>query len=229
MSAPSPFRPALYSFLRDLEANNEREWFKSNKDRYESQLRDPALEFIDQMVGPLKQISPHFTADTRTVGGSLFRIYRDTRFAADKTPYKTHVGIHFRHENAKDAHAPGFYLHLERGSSMAAAGLWAPETAVANQIRQQIADDPAGWKKAAHGKRFTDVWTVDGEKLKRPPKGFDPDHPYIEDMKLKSFTCVAKLSQKQTTSDGFVEEFARIAKAASPFVSYLCGAVGQPF
>ena len=98
--------PKLFSFLRDLKNNNDREWFEANKDRFEEEVRSPLLAFIDDFAEPLYKISPHFRADARKSGGSLFRIYRDVRFSKDKTPYKTHAGVHFRHERAKDAHAP---------------------------------------------------------------------------------------------------------------------------
>ena len=91
------FGPELFSFLEDLQANNDREWFAANRDRYEEHLLEPALAFIDAFAPRLEKISPHFRADARPSGGSLFRIYRDTRFSKDKRPYKTNVGIHFRH------------------------------------------------------------------------------------------------------------------------------------
>ena len=96
-----PITPALFDFLRDLEANNERSWFEANKERYNAEVRDPMLDFIGAFAGPLRGISPHFVADPRPNGGSLFRIYRDTRFSRDKTPCKTNVGAHFRHAAGK--------------------------------------------------------------------------------------------------------------------------------
>src|ERR1051325_7956607 len=99
------FGPELFSFLGDLRANNNREWFAANKQRYEEQLLEPALAFIEAFAPRLEKISPHFRADPSPSGGSLFRIYRDTRFAKDKTPYKTNLGIHFRHEAAGNAYA----------------------------------------------------------------------------------------------------------------------------
>src|SRR4051794_36073157 len=113
--APS-FSPDLFAFLRELAANNDREWFAANKARYVAEVQEPALAFVEDVGMRLPQVSRHFVADTRTVGGSVFRIYRDTRFAKDKTPYKTHTGIQFRHARSRDVHAPGFYLHLEPGS-----------------------------------------------------------------------------------------------------------------
>ena len=133
------FSPDVFAFLRELAANNDRTWFQENKQRYEASVRQPALDFITDFVEPLSTLSPHFVADSRTVGGSLFRLHRDTRFSKDKTPYKVNTGMHFRHERARDAHAPGYYVHLEPRNCFIGAGLWTPEPKVAQQIRLHIA------------------------------------------------------------------------------------------
>jgi uncharacterized protein (TIGR02453 family) len=223
------FTPKLFAFLKDLAENNDREWFKAHQDAYEEHVREPALDFINDFAGPLKKISPHFVADSRTVGGSLFRIQRDTRFSKDKTPYKINTGLQFRHIAGKDAHAPGFYLHIQPGECFMGVGLWRPETKVAYTIRQAIADDPAGWRKASRGKRFTDVFTVEGESLKKAPRGFDEDHPLIEDLKRKDFIASTRVTQKSITSDRFMEDFAGNCRRAAPFMKFLCGAVEVPF
>ena len=105
------FTPKTFRFLKDLADNNDREWFAENKARYEDVVKEPALRFIHDFAAALRKVSPHFHAGPR----SLFRIHRDTRFSKDKSPYKTAVGVHFRHERAKDAHAPGFYFHVAPG------------------------------------------------------------------------------------------------------------------
>src|SRR5262245_55284310 len=121
------FGPEFFRFLKDLRTNNRREWFNANKDRYEDELKRPLIAFIAAFGGPLKKVAPSYTSDPRPVGGSMFRIYRDTRFSKDKTPYKTHASAHFQHVKAgKDVHAPGFYLHLEPGTVYMGAGLWRP-------------------------------------------------------------------------------------------------------
>src|SRR5215211_7103516 len=120
------FGPELFAFLADLREHNDREWFAANRDRYEDDLVEPALAFVDTFAPRLAKISPHFRADARPSGGSLFRIYRDTRFSKDKTPYKTSVGIHFRHERAKGADAPGYYLHIGPGEVLPAAASGTP-------------------------------------------------------------------------------------------------------
>ena len=113
--------------------------------RYEDELLEPALAFIEDFGLRLHDISPHLVADARRQGGSLFRIYRDTRFSKDKSPYKTTAGIFFRHERSKDSHSPGFYLHLEPGSVFAGGGIWHADTKTSNAIREAIAADPDGW------------------------------------------------------------------------------------
>lgn len=224
------FSTKTFAFLRDLAANNERDWFKANQDRYEAQVRQPALDFIEEFADPLYGISPHFVADARKVGGSMFRIHRDTRFSKDKTPYKTGVGIQFRHVATKDdVHAPGFYLHIEPGSCFAGSGLWKPQTVDAYKIRQAIAEDPSGWNKAAHRKKMSDEFSLDGESLKRPPKGFDPEHPLMEDLKRKDFIAGRTLTQTQVVSEDFLFDYAAMCRTAGPFMKFLCEAVGVAF
>lgn len=223
------FTPALFTFLGDLAANNEREWFHEHKQRYLDTVQEPALEFVVDAGPKLAKISPHFTAEAKTVGGSLFRIQRDTRFAKDKTPYKENTGVQFRHEAGRDAHAPGFYLHLQPGSCWAGVGLWRPETSVAYEIRGHIAEHPETWKRATRNKRFIDHWELTGESLKRPPKGFDPEHPLIDDLKRKDFIASTSLTQKAVTSPGFLDQYIELNKRASPMMELLCEAVGVPF
>ncbi len=223
------FTQATFTFLKDLKANNNREWFQANKHRYEDDLKDPAIRFISDFGAHLKKISEHFRSDPRTVGGSMFRIYRDTRFSPDKTPYKTHVGIQFRHELGKNAHAPGFYLHLEVGGCFAGAGMWRPDSPSLKGIREAMVDDPKSWKRAVSGKRFNDSYQLEGDRLKRPPRGFDPDHALVEDLKRKDFIGVANIAQKTITGPELPKELAKVFAAATPLMKFLCEAVSVPF
>lgn len=226
---PRHFTPATYSFLRDLAANNDRQWFADNKERYVDRVQEPALEFITDFGPRLAKISPHFTADARVVGGSLFRIHRDTRFSKDKTPFKKNTGVQFRHEAAKDAHAPGYYLHIEPAGTFVGVGLWRPETAVAYRIRHHIAEQPDAWKKAAYGKAFRDTFALGGDSLVNPPRGFDPEHALVDDLKRKDFIASTSVSQKAVTSDDFIDHFDALCRKATPFMRFLCEAVGVPF
>jgi len=225
----SIFSPRLIKFLRDLRVNNDREWFESNRALYESEMLEPALEFIEAFAPHLRRISPNFLSSTRRSGGSLFRIHRDVRFSKDKSPYKTHLGIQFRHKDAKDVHAPGFYLHIEPRESFVGVGIWHPDSATLTKIRDAIVDDPGKWKRAAYGKKFADVYELSGDSLKRPPTGYDRDHPFVEDLKRKDFIGVATIPDRAVTSDDLLGSFARMCRSAEGFMRFLCDAVGVPF
>ena len=223
------FASAMFRFLRDLAENNNRPWFQKNKHRYENDVKDPALQFIADCAPYLEKISPHFRADPRPVGGSLFRIYRDIRFSKDKSPFKTSVGIHFRHLYAKDVHAPGFYLHLEPREIFAGVGIWHPDSKTLKKIRDAIVDHPAAWKKAITSKSFRSCYGLVGDSLARAPGGYDPEHPLVEDLKRKDFIGLAHLSRKTVTGSGFMSEFAALCRAGAPLQRFLCAAVDVPY
>ncbi len=225
----SQLSPALFQFLSALKKNNERDWFKANQERYEAAVREPALAFIRDFGPHLQRISGHFRADDRKVGGSLFRIQRDTRFAKDKSPYKTNTGVHFRHEVAKDAHAPGFYLHLEPKRCFVGVGIWRPDAPTTRAIRDAIVARPAAWKQATRNKKFTNLLTLGGESLRRVPRGVDESHPFVEDLKRKDFIAVAELTDAQVTAPRFERELATTFKAGAPLVKFLCEALELPF
>jgi uncharacterized protein (TIGR02453 family) len=221
--------PALFGFMRELREHNDRDWFKTNKPRYEEVVQEPALAFITDFAPRLHAISSHFVADARPVGGSLFRIYRDTRFGKDKTPYKTHTGIHFRHAQAKDVHAPGFYLHLEPGAVFAGMGIWRPDSVTLGRIRDAIADDPEAWTAVLAETTRGDRIRLEGDTLKRAPAGYDPEHPLIAELKRKDFIAIARLSEKAVTSHGFPEELAGLFQTSAPLMRFVCTAAGVPF
>ncbi|NIW23457.1 MAG: TIGR02453 family protein, partial [Gammaproteobacteria bacterium] len=177
------FSDASIAFLSELAANNNRDWFQAHKPRYEETIREPALAFIDAVAPGLRRISPHFVASSKRTGGSLMRIYRDTRFSKNKLPYKTNVGIQFRHELGKDVHAPGFYVHIEPGSCFFGAGIWRPDSEALAAIRKRIVESPAAWKRARDAKTFTARFTLRGEQLKRIPRGYDANHALAEDLR----------------------------------------------
>ena len=216
------FSPELFAFLRELAQNNDREWFTTNKARYVAQIQEPALAFIEDVGLRLPEVSRHFVADARTTGGSLFRIYRDIRFAKDKTPYKTHAGIQFRHQRARDAHAPGFYLHLEPGTVFMACGTWHPDRDTLHAIRTAIAARPGRWQAIVEEPVFRESFRLSGEQLKRPPAGFDAAHPLIEELKRKDFVAVADLTEADATAGDFLDRFLELCAAAGGFMRFLC-------
>ncbi|MDH4048893.1 MAG: DUF2461 domain-containing protein [Gammaproteobacteria bacterium] len=220
------FKPETLEFLRELAANNNREWFAENKKRYEEQVLDVALNFIQSMHDPLRKIAPHFTAVPKRVGGSLMRVYRDTRFSKDKIPYKTNIGIQFRHEKAKDVHAPGFYLHIHPDEVFLGAGIWRPESSALAALRDRIDAKPAEWLRARDDKKFRAHFQLGGEVLTRPPKGFARDHPQIEDIKRKDFIAVKNLEVNDPLDKRFQQKVETAFASAAPFMSFLCKAVG---
>ena len=217
------FDPTLFGFLADLEKHNDREWFAANKARYEADVLEPALAFVEDFGYRLPAISRHMRAVPSRTGGSLFRIYRDTRFSKDKTPYKTTVGIHFKHERAKDVHAPGFYLHLAPGEVFAGAGIWHPDMPTLTAIREAIVAHPDRWQEVTAGIE------VVGNALKRVPTGFDRDHPLAEDLKRKDFAAYAKLSEAEAIAPGFLDRYVHACEEASPLMRFLCRALELPY
>jgi len=220
---PAPhFTPRLFSFLRELAANNDRQWFAANKERYERDVRGPALRFIGDFSARLAKIAPKLVADPRPSGGSLFRIHRDTRFSRDKSPYKTHVGIHFFHEAAKAAASvPGFYLHLQPRESFAAAGIWHPDPQSLAKLREAIAARSPEWTAVRRSKL-----PIEGGSLKRPPRGFACDHPFIDDLKRTDFVTSVKLADDDVCDAGFINDFAAACRRMAPLVRFAARAQG---
>jgi uncharacterized protein (TIGR02453 family) len=223
------FGSGLFSFLEDLRANNDRAWFAANKHRYEEELLEPALAFVEDFAPLLEQISPHFRADARASGGSLFRIYRDTRFSKDKSPYKTNVGIHFRHERARDAHAPGYYLHIGPDEVFGGGGIWHPPTPAATRIREAIVADPERWRRATRTGAFAKRMELGGDALKRVPPWAPADHPFADDLRRKDFFGWARLDEDAVVAPGFLDEYAGICRSLAPLMQLLCDALDVPY
>jgi len=221
MPAEPHFTPRLFKFLRELKRNNERPWFQANKERYIADVQQPLLRFIADFATPLRKIAPAYDADPRPSGGSMFRIYRDTRFSKDKAPYKTHVAAHFRHkQTSTDVHAPGFYFHLDPGECFIGGGLWLPEPPFLKKVRDSIAYDPKGWGKVRRA-----VKEVEGEGLTRPPQGYDPAHPFIDDLKRKSFFASVAFTDDEVTGARFIDQCADACRSIRPLMKFLTDAV----
>lgn len=223
------FQPSLFRFLKQLSRNNNRPWFQENKLRYERDVLEPSLAFIRAFRPRLKKISEFFTAVDRRSGGSLMRVYRDTRFHGKDEPYKTNVGIQFRHEFGRDIHAPGFYVHLEPGYSFLAAGLWRPDSITLRSIREAIVDNPARWRHIQSDKKFRTFFSLEGDSLKKCPLGFPADHPCIEDLRRTDFIGIDYLEDEQTLQDAFIDYVAQTFTTAKPFMRFLCEAMNVPF
>ena len=218
------FAPGLFAFLDELARNNDRTWFQANKARYEAEVKEPALAFVEDMGHRLPDVAPELVADQK----SLFRIHRDTRFSKDKSPYKTHTGIYFRHASAARIELPGLYLHLEPGHVFLGAGIWHPDTAALKRLRDAIVARPDDWVAARDG--GAPDWTIaDGEALVRPPKGYPADHALVADLKRKSFAVISPQTEAEATSGGFLDLVTERARTARPFLSWTCDALGAAY
>ncbi|BBI98978.1 TIGR02453 family protein [Ferrigenium kumadai] len=223
------FTKQTFAFLSALAENNTREWFEEHKQEYEDFVRTPALDFIGDMSDEMPAISRHFLAQPKKVGGSLMRVQRDTRFSRDKTPYKTNIGIQFRHEVGKDVHAPGYYLHIAPDECFLAIGLWRPEADELFRIRRAIVEHPDAWVAARDDKGFREHFTPEGDSLANAPRGFARDHPLVEDLKRKDFIGMAALSEAAVTSKKLRPLVVERFRQAAPYMGFLCKALGLRF
>jgi uncharacterized protein (TIGR02453 family) len=220
----SYFSPEFFKFLKALSKNNNREWFQKNKSRYEKFVQTPSLRFIKDASKELKAISPYLVADPKPSGGSLFRIYRDIRFSKDKSLYKTHVAMEFWHKKTGKKSYTGLYLRMAPGHSFAGAGIWHPDAPTLYKVRRAIVSRPEAWRKIKQaGLR------IEGESLKRPPSGFDPAHPFIEDLKLKDLTTGVHFTDAQVIGPRFMKDFIQAAKTLNPLNKFLADTLELPW
>lgn len=223
------FSQATFKFLTRLDANNNRAWFDAHRQDYEDAVRTPALNFIDAMSDDMQSLSPHFLASAKKVGGSLMRVHRDTRFGKDKRPYKTNIGIQFRHARGKDVHAPGFYVHLEPRECFLGVGIWHPDASALGQIRAAIDEHGAAWKKASRDPKFSEIFTLAGAALVNAPRGYAKDHPLLDDLKRKDFIAVMPFDPALATADHFQTDVMKAFRSAAPFMAFLCKSLELPY
>ncbi len=227
------FSKATLNFLVDVSLNNNREWFDKNRQRYEDEVREPAFNFIRAMEPHLHSVSPHFTAIAKKSGGSLMRIFRDTRFGKDKSPYKTNVGVQFRHEAGNNVHAPGFYLHLDPDEGcFLGAGIWRPDGPTLRAIRGAIDQKQDEYVKVRDGKEFREKFEVSdhGASLKTAPKGFPKNHPMIVDLRMKHHIATAQVDpETELFGEAGVAHVADLMKRAADYTRFLTVATGHDF
>ena len=220
------FTPALFTFLRQLKSHNNREWFQTRRARFTTDVEAPMLRFITDAGPRLSGISRAVIADPRRTGGSLYRIYRDTRFSADKSPYKVNVAASFSHEAKRDtkkalASVPGFYLHLEPGDSFGGGGIYHPDMPTLTRIRTAIVQNGKGWTAV----KRTGI-EIEGDRLSRAPAGFDPAHRFIEDLRLKDFYTLTSFSEENVCAPDFLDRYIDCCRKSAPLVGFVAKAMG---
>lgn len=218
MPATAPFTPDTLRFLRALKRNNRREWFHDRRDEYERLLRDPMAAVIVRLGDEFKTFAPELMADPKK---SLYRIWRDTRFSADKRPLKTNVAAVFPHRHGTRHSSAGLYLEIAPEWVFAGGGLYMPDPQGLHRIRERIAADPAGFSKIAGSPAIRRAGGLRGESLTRVPRGFPADHPAAEDLKRKQFLVWREWPPDLATSARFWPELLSVFRATAPLVRYL--------
>ncbi|MDD2675218.1 MAG: DUF2461 domain-containing protein [Flavobacterium sp.] len=208
-------------FLDDLKANNNRDWFLENKKRYEAFKKD-YQQLVADLLDAMKPMDP--SLEMLEVKNCTFRINRDIRFSKDKTPYKSHLGI-WLSSGAKGLNRSGYYIHLEKGASFIAGGLYCPESEDLKKMRKEIAffyvDLEAILAEKDFKSEFEDFDRNEKDTLKNPPRGFDKEHPAIELLKLKSFEASQKIDFSAASKKDFVAVMSQKLIALKPLNDYI--------
>ena len=213
------------AFIKDVTANNNREWFAENKERYETAKAD-VLAFIDQLIPELAAADPAFSVETQSKK-CLLRIYRDVRFSKNKDPYKNNYGIYFA-VKGKGVNEPGYYLHIQPGACFFAAGVWMPQAPELKKIREEIDYNTSEFLDIINAKDFKKTFELSQEdKLKNAPKGYETDHPQIEFLKLKSFTATFPIKDEEFFKPEIVNKLKNAFESVYPFILFLRKAVEQ--
>ena len=210
------------SFLQKLKKNNNREWFNAHKGEFEEFVKLPMLSLITSLQQPMLTVAPEVNVDTRK---SMFRIYRDTRFSNDKTPYKTHVAAVFHPRGHWEASA-GYYVHIEPKIIYVGGGIYMPSGAQLKAIRTAIAQREKEFRKIVEERSFVKKFGgLEGEKLQRAPLGYSPDHPMIEWLKHKSFYTGVEWNIAECRNEKFVGKVVGIYKDLLPLTRFLNSAL----
>lgn len=227
---PTYFSTASFRFLRALARHNEREWFHAHKPDFEAHVREPFQRLLTDLQPALATVSTHYRADPKPVGGSLFRIQRDTRFANDKSPYKSWQGARLFHERRRQVPAPSFYLHLQPGNCFVGAGLWHPEPPTLRRVRHFILDNPGSWKAAAHGRKLRARFRLDdSEMLTRRPRGFPDDFAFAADLRRKNFVALRTIGDATMAGPRLRSVLETDLVVLAPLVDYLCAGLDLDF
>ena len=224
------FTRKTITFLKDLENNNNRDWFEANKQRYQEDALEPFREFIRAMEPRLHKLSPHIMASDKKVGGAMMRLQRDVRFSKDKTPYDPRLAARFMHARGKKGGTPGYYIKIDARSCTVGTGIWKPDTKFVGRIRNHIVAEPAAWKSATNSKTFRGAFNeLGGESLKRAPRGYDAGHPHVEDLMRKDFAAFVEWNTVPILEPDFPASVAHTYAASNQLMAFLCEALGLPF
>ena len=211
-----PLNKSNFDFLRTLKENNDREWFNKNKSLYIEQ-HNQIISFANEL---LILINQHDQIETPNGKKSIYRIYRDTRFSKDKTPYKIHWGGYFKRATAKLR--GGYYFHIEPGNTFVGGGFWSPNTTDLKRIREEIATNDQELREIINAESFKNTFNeLLGDQLKSAPKGYNKDHPAIDLLNYKQYLLMHKFTDKQALSPDFAKRVTDVFLQMRPFFNYM--------
>jgi uncharacterized protein (TIGR02453 family) len=215
----SAFPKETLQFLRSLKRNNKRDWFQQHKGIYEHSVKRPMVDLISALAEEFQDFAPEMIASPKV---SAYRIYRDTRFSKDKSPYKTHVAAVFPRAGLGKHEGAGFYLHIATSEVLVGGGLYMPLPEDLNAVRQRIADDTPALLKIVEDRKFRKLFgAVEGERLSRLPRGFPADHPAGDYLKYKQFLVSRTRPADEAAAPSFYSFVVETFRAMLPFVRFL--------
>lgn len=216
----------IIDFLADLAVNNNREWFNANKERY-VKANEAADRFTQAMLDTLSELDP--LCGVLTPASCRYRIYRDTRFSNDKTPYKDHIGIYINPPGGKKSIRGGYYIHLQPRNCFVAGGIWCPDSKLLKRLREGIYDNVEEYLEIIEGRDFRKYFTTVGEDLlKTAPKGFPKDWEHIDLLRPKSFTAYSPFTNGEELRKDFPEIILHRCRILKPFNDFHNYAVDNP-
>jgi len=218
-SASPVFPKAGLDFLKRLKRNNNRDWFLKNKAVYEDSVQEPMVQLVEALADEFRRFAPEIAATPKQ---SLFRIYRDTRFSKDKSPYKTHVAASFRARGLDRHEGAGFYFHIAPTELWIGGGLWRPETEILRHVREHIAGNHQRLAKIVSGKTFRKFFGgLSGEQSSRVPRGYAANHPAERFLRYKDLIAARALAPEEATKPKFVAILAETFEAMHPLVRFI--------
>ena len=221
---PATVNKETLNFLSTLEINNNREWFNENKQLY-LEAKANVENVVNEVISEVAEFDS--SVERLEAKNCIFRIYKDTRFSEDKTPYKTNLGASLVEKGPKTLNHAGYYIHFEPGKSFLAGGVYMTEPKNLKAIRETISSDGDAFLKILNKKSFKDVLELQGTKLVKVPQGFDKEDPMGDYLKFKQFTVFHPLSDADVLDKDFVKNTVKVLKEIYPFNRFLNEAIGK--
>jgi len=220
MGVPAPrFTPETLRFLRGLKRNNRREWFNARRDVYETEVREPMAKIVERLAVDFRAFAPELVASPKV---SMYRIYRDTRFSENKTPYKTHVAAVFPTRGLAKHEGAGLYFHVSTEDVWVGGGMYMPQPQQLQAVREHIASNVRQLRAIVESPAFTrKVGALDGDKLTRVPRGFPKDHEAAEYLKYRHFIAGAEFPPAFATSPKFYTTLVSVFREVLPLARFL--------